>query len=61
MRNGQRHGIGKQTNSYGSSYEGEYVDEQYDGWGIFRFENGSRYKEYKGQFLKGKLHGFGEL
>ena len=44
------------TQSNGISYEGSFVDDLYEGYGVYKWPDGSI---YKGNYKGGKFHGQG--
>jgi hypothetical protein len=50
--------IGKDTNQYGETYEGEYVNGLKHGKGKLTFSDG---RVYEGDFVNGKFHGKGKI
>ena len=55
---GLKEGHGKYTWADGTTYEGEWINNQVNGYGIYR-EKGGAGKRYYGQWRKGDMHGFG--
>jgi hypothetical protein len=56
VRDGKRHGHGKQTDSNGDVYSGEWAHGVRAGYGEFRETDGA---VYKGQYLNDRRHGLG--
>ncbi|KAH0795963.1 MORN repeat protein [Histomonas meleagridis] len=51
----KRHGTGIYTDG-GATYDGEFVEDQYQGYGVYTAIDGS---VYKGEWKSGKMHGHG--
>jgi hypothetical protein len=51
-------GKGKCVWPDGRTYDGEYVDDKKDGYGVYTWPNN---KQYRGYWKNGKQHGVGEL
>lgn len=54
-----KHGQGKFTYPDGSTYEGNFRNDKFDGYGTYLFAADNR--EYKGYWSNGKMEGGGEL
>ena len=60
FQNGLRHGNGVWKRGPGNTdkYEGEYIDDKKEGYGVFIWENGNL---YQGNFVADQRHGYGEM
>ena len=60
FKNGLRNGNGIWKRGPGNSdkYEGEYVEDKKEGYGVFKWQNGNL---YKGNFFNDQKHGYGEM
>ena len=56
-RDGKHHGKGTYSYSNGGKYVGDFVDDEYEGFGILYMENSTM----EGQFKKGRLNGKGKI
>ena len=61
-KNGKKHGKGIEYNVGGlTKYEGEFVDDLYEGKGTYILMYKNNHVYYKGEFKKGRFHGKGTL
>lgn len=56
FREGKYHGEGKYISHDGVTYEGNWENDQKNGFGVIKFPGGNMYEGY---FLNGKFHGKG--
>ena len=59
MKNGKKHGRGVFKFPGGGAYDGEWNDNQMDGFGSLYYKNGKL--AYQGSFSMNKFHGKGEI
>lgn len=46
------------TKKNGNTYEGNFIEEEFDGYGIYTFKNG---RKYTGNWKKGRMNGYGTM